>query len=340
MAWIRCTGNTGGSLKARTASGAIATFETNMADVLQEVKCEINATGGNGTPDNPNPINGFTEANITRCGVNLWDEETEKGTYDDDGEKVPSNLILRNVNPFKVPTGGSIYISTPANGIIFWYTQDMTFISKEDFFTAGVKSVPNNAVWANFRMTSGYGVVYNNDISFNLPSTNTTYHPYTGNTYTIAFGQTVYGGLLDVTRGKLTVTFLEFDLGTLTPVMYTVTEGNLFRYALDSLKPLTSDYDVTKILCSNYPSVASALRANKTLSQVSNLLRFDIIDNDYNDAISMKTAMNGVQVVYPLATPFDIDLTAQQIEALHGINNVWHDGNGDTKVKYLEVVRN
>lgn len=30
-----------------------------------------------------------------------------------------------------------------------------------------------------------------------------TYEPYNGQTYTIAFGQTVYGGMLDVTRGKL-----------------------------------------------------------------------------------------------------------------------------------------
>ena len=53
---------------------SIASFDTELAAPLVNVSCEIVATGGNGTPDNPIPINGYTEANITRCGVNLWDE--------------------------------------------------------------------------------------------------------------------------------------------------------------------------------------------------------------------------------------------------------------------------
>ena len=42
-------------------------------------------------------------------------------------------------------------------------------------------------------------------IVFDSPMLNvgSTYAPYNGQTYTIAFGQTVYGGVLDVTRGKL-----------------------------------------------------------------------------------------------------------------------------------------
>ena len=61
-------------LPAGTASGAVANFETEVGGVpLVDCKANIVATGGNGTPDNPNPINGYTDANITRCGVNLFD---------------------------------------------------------------------------------------------------------------------------------------------------------------------------------------------------------------------------------------------------------------------------
>lgn len=306
---------------------------------IKAIEAEITATGGNGTPDNPIPINGYTEANITRCGVNLWNEEWDINTYINSNTgnvytepgRCASNFIpLDNASKiyFKIPTGSG-------NWRLCFYDANKTYTGSGDSIvinTSGEVNIPTKACYLRFGTPSGYGTTYNNDISINYPSTDTDYHPYTGNTYTIAFGQTVYGGVLDVTRGKLHVTFLEFDLGTLTPVMYTVTEGNLFRYALDDLKPLTSDYDVTKILCSNYPSVASALRANKTLSQVSNLLRFDIIDKDYNDAISMKTAMNGVQVVYPLTTPFDIDLTPVKIEALLGVNNVYSNTGNVTVI--------
>jgi hypothetical protein len=55
---------------------------------------------------------------------------------------------------------------------------------------------------------------------------------------------------------------------------------------------------------------------------------------------TQEQANTPVELVYKIATPFDIDITPEQIEALVGVNNVWHDGNGDTEVKYLEVVRN
>ena len=52
----------------------ICTFDATLPEPYQSATVNVEATGGNGTPDNPIPINGYTEANITRCGVNLWDE--------------------------------------------------------------------------------------------------------------------------------------------------------------------------------------------------------------------------------------------------------------------------
>lgn len=484
MAWIRCTGNTGGSLKVRTASGRIATFETNIADVLRSVKCEINAkqdlhgydhpwsagsgknkldestvysvledsgeyhvkqggtqvynikfyipsalvgmeltysakfkgvNGANyrvianvaGTNKNGNlintadyslsqvtftptstadyisidygtgadsggvgmfkdcqleisstatnyepysnicPINGYSSVNITRYGVNLWDETWDNCYWNENANGVKvQNASLFGCNDYiPVCEGTNIRFVSPTvnpKWYVLWYDKNKDMLSYTRADGGDILTVPANAYYMTFyNNNTAYSPTYNNDISINYPATDTAYHAYNGQTYAIAFGQTVYGGVLHIKNGRtwFEVKFLEFDLGILTPVMYVVTEGNLFRYALDDLEPLTSDYDVTKIICSNYPSVASASRANKTLSQVSNLLRFDIIDNDYNDAASMKTAMNGVEVAYPLETPFDIDLTPVQVEQLLGKNNVWHDANGNTEVKFLEVVR-
>lgn len=53
------------------------------------------------------------------------------------------------------------------------------------------------------------------------------------------------------------------------------------------------------------------------------------------EAINAYLSNNPIEVAYELATPFDIDLTSVQIEALLGDNNVWHDANGGTEVKYL-----
>ena len=156
-----------------TASGAIASFTTALTKPLVSVTAAAGAT------------------TVTACGVNLWNEQWELGSYDDSGLPISSNIVIRNKNFIRVPTNGNIYIATPTNGIIFWYDSNKAFISKEDFYTAGVKSVPNNAVWANFRMSGGYGSVYNNDISFNTPTTDTTYHAYNGQIVPVADATTL-----------------------------------------------------------------------------------------------------------------------------------------------------
>lgn len=69
------------------------------------------------------------------------------------------------------------------------------------------------------------------------------------------------------------------------------------------------------------------------------LIRFNT-SAGYATKEDLFTAIGTITFVYPLETPFDIDLTPEVISAVVGENNVWHDANGDTEVKFLEVVRN
>ena len=55
-----------------TASGAIATFDTDLTENLVEVKCQIVATqSGSGTPSpsNPRPITTYTSLNLSHSGA-------------------------------------------------------------------------------------------------------------------------------------------------------------------------------------------------------------------------------------------------------------------------------
>ena len=198
-----------------TASGAIANFNTEIGADLVDCKAYIVASQPTGTPtpSNPLPISGYTEANITRCGVNLWEEEWELGYYNTaNGQPLPISDRIRSKNfipitpetAFRLVIGNSHYIMPLfydkdknylgyiANGVYTTYQNPFTSLS--------------NACYMTFYVSPSYGTTYNNDISINYPATDTTYHPYNGQTYAISFGQTVYGGVLDVTRGKLTVT--------------------------------------------------------------------------------------------------------------------------------------
>ena len=190
-----------------TASGPIATFNTELAAHLVNVSCDIVATGGNGTPQNPIPINGYTEANITRCGVNLWDEEWEKGSIDPTTGATfndPARIRSKNFSPIK--GGVEIYTIDPTNNYnirLFYYDVNKNYIGGSMWLGNQTSTTLAGACYFKFIMGSSYGTTYNHDISVLYPSSEHNYYSYTGNTYTVSFGQTVYGGVLDVTRGKL-----------------------------------------------------------------------------------------------------------------------------------------
>ena len=57
-------------------------------------------------------------------------------------------------------------------------------------------------------------------------------------------------------------------------------------------------------------------------------------DNNSATFEDWKEATKNCEVVYPLATPIEVDITPQAITPLLGVNNIWNDTNGDTTVKY------
>ena len=146
----------------------------------------------------------------------------------------------------------------------------------------------------------------------------------------------IFGGTLDLITGVLTVTHGYVDLGTLNWLKYSVPQGTLFRS--DAIADANIPYNSIEFICSNYETVRAGARLNGTISSsVAN--RVDIIDNAYPDATSFKTAMNGVQLVYELATPQTYQLTPHQIQTLVGQNNVWSDA-GDVDVTFNLPISN
>ena len=158
------------------------------------------------------PIEGWSEANVSVTGINIWDEEWEVGAYDDmTGKKVPNNSYVRSKNAIKVVPSTTYCATKPAGGLwIGFYDINYVYLSKINT-AGGVFTTPNDAYYLRLHTYGSYGTTYNHDISINYPSTDAEYHAYNGQTYTIQFKDgdnplTVYGGTLDVTSGELTVT--------------------------------------------------------------------------------------------------------------------------------------
>jgi hypothetical protein len=122
------------------------------------------------------------------------------------------------------------------------------------------------------------------------------------------------------------------DLGTLSWV-----DGgtNIFASVLSGAKVYTSG--LSPYLCSNYKTINVTNQTpsdDKVVWQYYNTQTVRIKDTTYNDKDVFKEAMDGVQLVYELATPTTYNLTPTEVKTLLGINNIFADC-GDVDVEYV-----
>jgi hypothetical protein len=283
-------------------SGAIAHF-TDGADnipVTSLVSQIVAIQSGSGTPSpsNPRAISGFDNGIITRCGVNLFDENRllNASGWSKSGDYYVGN-VGQLYSPFKL-NGDFWHSESGVDSLRVSYTayvDQANVNARVEFYysdgTSNLACVINGSTPTKYTgvSTSGKTVIavkwsFSNDallhikdFSINYPSNDTQYHAYNGNTYTFAFGQTVYGGHFD-NKGNLVVT-----------------HGYIASYNGETI---------------NEPWVSS-------------------MDN-YVPNTSPST---GAQVVYPLTSPITLSITSQDIPTLLGENNIFSNC-GDVEVDY------
>ena len=147
----------------------------------------------------------------------------------------------------------------------------------------------------------------------------------------------IYGGTLDIVTGELVVDRAMVDLGTLTWV-YKSSGTVVAPYFYASARTLgikrrgTFQTTVHNIICSKYATVKrdGTVFVDGTIcadGDVNAVTEVQIKDFAYGtDATAFKASLNGVQLVYELATPLAYQLTPQEVKLLLGNNNVWSDG--------------
>ena len=324
----------------------ICTFETNLADALVSLTANIVCGGGNGSPDNPIPIVGHSELNLTRCGVNLWNEEWEEGGIIwSTGVEYP-NSTSRRTDYISVKPNTTFYSKTPTGvgfGIVY-YDEGKNFIISETDKENSSFTIPSGAYYARYVWTSVTDESAKNTICVNYPATDTEYHAYNGQTFTVAFGQTVYGGVYDAS-GKVKLTWAidiitnHFTTGNI--------EDNGFR--TNNYLSNTPKAAYGNCICNIFKRASSYAQAVGIASGSENSIGFNaagqILLNAYqNDAfvntwtdLDALIPAEGVQIAYELATPIEIDVPALAVAAQVGTNNVFHDGNGQTELKYLKI---
>ena len=281
------------------------------------------------------PISGFSALNVTRTGVNLGNFQNGYG-IDASGNIVVQSGRASTVTPIIINPSLSYYVKNiSGKRFIYAVFKDNTLIRRIANVTSGtlLDTTNGNKLYVCLYdsvtvETDKPMVVFDNAI--------TTYKPYNGQTASVNFGQTVYGGSLDVTRGKVNITHGIVDLGTLD---YSYSSGTqMFVNNTLQYKPPIDTSSMPYAICSQYaPKSWSEGTTDLTLDSIfcmlTSPLQFRIRDTRYTDPIAFKAAMSGVMLVYELATPTEITTTPENLTAIIGENNVFSDTNGDTAVK-------
>lgn len=135
------------------------------------------------------------------------------------------------------------------------------------------------------------------------------------------FGQTVYGGSLNVTTGELTITRNIIDLSTLNWVYASGSK----RWEAQILNMKTYPSRSADIIFEKYETDTGATIGSEGKGFISGLVVY-ITSND-------NTTTPSGNACYPLATPTIVQLTPAQVNNLLGVNTLYAD-TGDLTVSH------
>lgn len=342
------------------ANGAIATFTDGAEDMpLRECVVQIEPVQegtGDPSPTNVRPITGWTGAKVTRTGKNLLNQANEKPSYyetDSDG------AVTNTYGSFGWNYANSCFKSTLPSGdytlIVIAKTANGASGDTQVWPSVGSSRIAavNNGnlavggkVSMNFTLseTTDIGVCLKNNGGYNwvmivnrADSSLSTFEPYQGETYDIAFpteAGTVYGGTLDVVRGRLTV---DRAMVIIDGVNKTVRNNGVTSTTSNAWfsGAVGKAYGRINFISDRFAAgigiVPGGMTGRDNSIGIEFMLPVDVPNN--SPALNQWFADNPTQLCYELATPITYTLAPQEIRTLLGTNNIWAD-TGDTTVEY------
>ena len=352
------------ALPEESASGSIAHF-TDGADTVPLKSCTLTLaptqTGtGDPSPTNPRPITGVSSVNVTQTGKNLFDisklettnitvlngEATGTGTafntaYGNGVDFLPFSDGQMTLTISAYTDGNS---STSGNGlrVRFYYTDGtnsaLTFLNSDTTKTTKTLTSTSEKIIDYMTISSvstGSNIWHVSDVQLECGTTATTFEAYAETLAPVSLGQTVYGGEVDVVGGEVTKTDEIIDMGSIS---WTYSAG-VFRGVISDGVILTQA-NIIDFVCSCYLVKGSGNSGKWTSDNLvcwhgtGSSCYIYVNDTNYNDADVFKTAVTGQKLVYRLATPTTAQITPTEINSRYGVNNLWHDGNGDIEVEY------
>lgn len=321
------------------------TTVTNVEATAATVQLEIGSSvSAEYTPyENICPISGWDAVEVEATGINVWDEEWEAGGISDTtGEKIPQSSRIRSKNYIPCVPNMSYCLVSPltSNDVrIAYYRADFSFISMTPWTVNGAFTTNASAHYMMFFTAGAYGNTYHNDISINYPSTDTAYHPYAGNRYTITLGDTVYGGTLTISEDGSVNALVDRATDKISDLVCSKSVSNYQTFVVTPTHEMASGERIALVQSSSWRGLSQYQMTSSDDnyvwgSSVNGTIRIKTTAYASLTASEFKEMFADAQLCYLLATPITIQIDPVTIAAIaNQTNNVWADA-GDVSVEF------
>lgn len=311
---------------------------TARAVTFSQFQLEKGSSASAWTPySNVCPISGWTGANVSRAGINIWDEQWELGSLNTStGQPGESSSKIRTVNYIPVLPNTEYGIVGYAL-TIYEYGNDKSFIGYTTH-SVGTFTTGANTYFIKWTRTA---TSYANNISINYPATDTQYHP--GHVQQIEYefpasAGIVHGGKLTIHQDGTGVLTVEWARTLVSDLEWTYDNTyTRFSAVVAGIKRATTVRSLL-VMSECFESITDG-RAIQDIPNMaiycgSNSSSVFVKDTDESDSTTFIQKYGTTAIVYPLATPATYQLTNQQvIQLLKGVNNVWAD-TGSVSLEY------
>lgn len=309
-----------------------------VSSLIVDIEAYQDGTG-DASPTNIRAISGFDTLHLTKCAKNLIVGVLESDGINSSG--VIGGSSTNNIVYAPVKAGLNYALTSSETNKVYAYYRNMP--------------APSSASYDGTRKTTGSSTVYitaeiDGWIAMRVPKTDTqvqielgtaptSYEAFNGGIDTIDLTQTIYGGTLNVSTGLLTITSKSTLINELTWTYQSA--YNRFRCGdvRNEINPAISNQT---ILAGLFCSCLKPTPSNSTYAENYGIAcdtggYLFIYDSDYDDYFDMVTAIGNNRILYPLATPVTIQLTATEVRTLLGLNNIIADTGDINELVYFKT---
>ena len=324
------------------ASGAIASFDAQVAAPLKILKADINpvqAGSGDPAPDNIRSISGWDSIKVSAV-KQLFNGTLEQGSFNTGtGEKIPSTTRVCSVDDILLPQGS--YVLYNLNGwqfVLYVYDLEGNFKSAESKISwndnpLSFTLADNRKINFAIKNNTGTTIVPSDVVGLTLFDS-AAEHPAT-----IALPNTVYSGKLDVLSGSGIEDMgkIVFD-GNESENWINYPARNGFYINIPTMKSGMSKNGLSNWLKTVYTFVDFGIKFGQSNTTIYCI---QITNNipEVTDLATWRTylASHNLEIIFPLATPSELITDPISIDTFAGSNSIKAD-SGNTTACYLKGV--